>query len=227
MSTDTRGGAEAEPVDTEKSRKGQPRRGKATAMSIEPPPIGLCLARLRKARNMTLASLAERSGVSEATLSRVENGVVAMSAHNLYILAKVLGVDITTFFRTDSAPFRRGLRSVTRAGSGETGTSARYRFELLCADISHKRLFPSINTVTVRTLEEAGGLQTHEGEELVHVLEGRIDIHSELYRPERLSVGDSMYLDSSMGHAYVALDDAGARILVVTAIEPGTASPGA
>ncbi|MEZ5653217.1 MAG: XRE family transcriptional regulator [Burkholderiaceae bacterium] len=190
-----------------------------------PPPIGERLAILRHQRGLTLAALARQSGISEATLSRVENGAVSMNAHNLYILAKVLEVDITTFFRPVTAPMRSGLRSITRAGHGERGESARYAFELLTADVSAKRMVPSINTVTVASLDEAGGLQAHEGEEFVYVLQGAVEIHTDLYRPERLGTGDSMYFDSNMAHAYVRVSPEPARILVVTAIEPGTPLP--
>ena len=204
-------------------RSGTPPPG--PAVDAAPPPIGARLSALRHERGMTLAALARLSGISEATLSRVENGAVTMNAHNLYVLAKVLEVDITTFFRSVTAPMRSGLRSITRAGDGERGESARYAFELLCADVSAKRMVPSINTVAVTSLAQAGGLQSHEGEEFVYVLEGAVAIHTDAYRPERLDAGDSMYFDSNMPHAYVAASPAPARILVVTAIDPGTPMP--
>jgi hypothetical protein len=35
------------------------------------------------------------------------------------------------------------------------------------------------------------------------VIEGRIEVHTEFYDPVVLEVGESIYIDSQMGHAYV------------------------
>ena len=46
----------------------------------------------------------------------------------------------------------------------------------------------------------------HSGEEYIYVLEGRIEIHTEFYDPIVLEAGESIYIDSNMGHAYVAAE---------------------
>ncbi|WP_345725411.1 cupin domain-containing protein [Qipengyuania pacifica] len=51
---------------------------------------------------------------------------------------------------------------------------------------------------------EFGDLVKHHGEEFIYVIEGAIEVHSEFYDPLVLEQGQSIYLDSSMGHAYVA-----------------------
>lgn len=38
------------------------------------------------------------------------------------------------------------------------------------------------------------------------MLEGRVEVHTEFYDPVTLKVGESIYTDSSMGHAYVVAD---------------------
>lgn len=44
----------------------------------------------------------------------------------------------------------------------------------------------------------------HPGEEVDHVLEGEIEIHTEHYAPVRLAQGDCAYFDSTMGYAFIA-----------------------
>jgi transcriptional regulator with XRE-family HTH domain len=178
--------------------------------------IGERLLELRKSRGLTLAALAKLTGISEATLSRAENDIASPNAHNLYVLAKALEVDITTFFRTDSVSFGAGLRSITRRDAGDKRSTERYDFELLCADLAHKNMMPSKNHITAKNLEDAGGLRGHEGEEFVYVLKGAFYLHSEQYVPALLEEGDSMYFDSNMPHAYVAADEDGADILSLT-----------
>ena len=75
----------------------------------------------------------------------------------------------------------------------------------------------AIMEIRARTTEEAGGLITHEAEELAYVLDGTIEIHTEDYRPTRLEAGDCMYMDSTSGHVYVNAGKAEvARVLAVT-----------
>ena len=46
----------------------------------------------------------------------------------------------------------------------------------------------------------------HSGEEYIYVIEGRIEVHTEFYDPIVLEAGESIYIDSNMGHAYVAAE---------------------
>ena len=182
--------------------------------------IGERLLELRKSRGLTLAALSKLTGISEATLSRAENDIASPNAHNLYVLAKALDVDVTAFFRSDSVKFSAGLRTITKKDRGEKRSTGRYDFELLCADLAHKNMMPSKNHITATTLEDAGGLRGHEGEEFIFVLRGAIYLHSEQYVPTLLEEGDSMYFDGNMPHAYVAADDQGADILSLTLVPP-------
>jgi transcriptional regulator with XRE-family HTH domain len=183
-------------------------------------PIGPRIKALRKERGFSLAELARQTGVSEATLSRVENGQTLVSAHHLYRLAGALGVDITAFFGEGAPSITSGIRSVSRKGKGVALRTSRYRAQVLCTDIANKRMHPAINTVTVASLEEAGGYSRHDGEEFLHVLDGTLLLLSEYYEPLTLAAGDSIYFDSRMGHAYAAAGGAPATILVIATTEP-------
>lgn len=193
-----------------------------TAMNRPEPALALGprIKTLRKEHGLSLAELARSTGVSEATLSRVENDQTLVSAHHLYHLAKALGVDITAFFEDGTRPIASGIRSISRRGKGLPLSTARYEAQVLCTDIANKRMHPAINTVTIRSLEEAGGLSHHEGEEFLHVLSGQLTFVSEFYEPVMLDTGDSIYFDSNMGHAYLSADGTPVTILVVATVEP-------
>jgi transcriptional regulator with XRE-family HTH domain len=184
------------------------------------PAIGPRLKALRKARSTSLAELARATGLSEATLSRVENGQSLVTAHHLYQLARELGVDITAFFEDESRALTHGIRSVCRKGEGVPFSTSRYEAQVLCTDIANKHMHPAINTVTVASLAEAGGFSRHDGEEFLHVLEGRLLLATEFYEPLILEEGDSIYFDSHMGHAYLSADGKPVRILVIATTEP-------
>ena len=184
------------------------------------PALGPRIKALRKARGLSLAELARATGVSEATLSRVENEQTLVSAHHLYQLARSLGADITAFFEDTSRTLSNGIRSICRKGEGVALNTARYEAEVLCTDLASKRMHPAINTVTIADLHAAGGLSRHDGEEFLHVLSGKLLLASEFYEPLLLESGDSIYFDSHMGHAYLTADGNPVRILVIATTEP-------
>lgn len=49
---------------------------------------------------------------------------------------------------------------------------------------------------------------SHTGEEYIYVLNGSMVVHTEFYDPVTLGPGQSIYIDSSMGHAYLTAEDA-------------------
>lgn len=184
------------------------------------PSLGARIKALRKARGLSLAELAKYTDVSEATLSRVENDQTLVSAHHLYQLAKALGVDITAFFDEGTKPIAHGIRSISRKDQGLPLSTSRYDAQVLCTDLANKKMHPAINTVTIHSLKEAGGLSQHDGEEFLHVLSGSLLFISEFYEPLKLEPGDSLYFDSGMGHAYLSADGKPVTILAVATTEP-------
>jgi len=64
-------------------------------------------------------------------------------------------------------------------------------------------MVPIVAEVRARSLDEFGPLLRHGGEEYFLVTSGRVAVHTEFYAPEILGEGDGIYLDSTMGHAYL------------------------
>jgi hypothetical protein len=68
-------------------------------------------------------------------------------------------------------------------------------------------MVPVLTRIRAKSLDEFGDLVSHSGEEYIHVLEGTIVVHTQFYDPVTLKTGEAIYIDSKMGHAYVAADD--------------------
>ncbi len=181
--------------------------------------VGTKLKAFRRAMALSLADLSKRTGISEATLSRVENEQTPVSAHNLYILSQALAVDITAFFEDAASPIRSGVRSVSRHADEAQVETARYLSQVLCTDLANKKMHPAVNIVDKRSVAEVGGLASHPGEEFLYVLDGQLVLHTDFYAPLLLEAGDSIYFDGMMPHAYIAGGDGPARILVVTTVD--------
>ncbi|MCR5876182.1 cupin domain-containing protein [Phenylobacterium sp. J426] len=63
---------------------------------------------------------------------------------------------------------------------------------------------PTVTRIRAKSVEEFGELVRHQGEEYIYVLQGPVEIHTEFYDPVVLQTGESIYIDSTMGHAYTA-----------------------
>ena len=64
--------------------------------------VGLRLKELREARNISMRTLATKSGLSANALSMIERGRTSPSVSTLYKLSDAMGVSITAFFGPES-----------------------------------------------------------------------------------------------------------------------------
>jgi transcriptional regulator with XRE-family HTH domain len=182
---------------------------------------GAALKRLRFERGLTLADVAEMTGLPAPTLSKVENGKVALTFDKLVRISEGLNVDIAEL--VGSTPKKPQVvngatrRSAARAGEGKRIEMQRGNYLYLATELLDKRMVPIIGEVLAKDISKYGELMRHHGEEFVYVIEGTLDLHIELYTPLRLEKGDSVYFDSGMAHAYIAVGDKPCRILSICA----------
>jgi transcriptional regulator with XRE-family HTH domain len=177
---------------------------------------------LRAARieqGLSLRALAARTGLPFSTLSKLENGKMALTYDKLVRLAQGLNVDIGTLVsgapQTDTPPPAIGRRSIARAGGMKSASEMHSHF-YPATELLGKMMVPIIIDVKARSVEELGGLVRHSGEEFLYVLSGSMELHSDLYAPLPMAAGDSVYFDSGMAHGYVRTSDA-CRVLSICA----------
>ena len=179
---------------------------------------GAILKTLRIEKGWTLARMSRATGYPVSSLSKIENDKVSLTFDKLTRLSAALEVDISRLFGAEagkSPGLPGGRRSITRAGEGRSIESKNYSHTYPAAELLNKRLIPIVVENLAHSLEEFGELVRHSGEEYVYVLEGEVDVYTSIYAPVRLRAGDSIYLDSTMGHAYVAASRAPCRVLGV------------
>ena len=161
---------------------------------------------VRLANGLSLRALSARAGLPYSTLSKLENGKMALTYDKLIRLAQALNVDIKDILASPeerASPAPVGRRSVTRAGEALDADSEKHVHHYPAADLLGKMMTPIIIDVQARSVEELGGLVRHGGEEYLYVLRGSMELHSDLYAPLPLGPGDSVYFDSGMAHGYV------------------------
>ncbi|MDD2921285.1 MAG: XRE family transcriptional regulator [Anaerolineales bacterium] len=155
------------------------------------------LRELREARNISMRTLATKSGLSANALSMIERGKTSPSVSTLYKLADALGVSITAFFGAETEKKRIVfLKSDERSRMPFT----RGVFEALGGEQFIGRVEPFMLTL------ESGAAcgphsMVHSGHEFVFCLRGKLE-----YQVDKdvflLEAGDSLLFSSNLQHKW-------------------------
>ena len=174
----------------------------------ERPTLGRILKELRAHRNWTLREMSERSGIPISTLSKVENDRLTLTYDKILQLSENLQIRISDLFAETEAAEESvtARRSIGRLEDAIRVETPNYDYYYLCTELRRKRMVPVLTRIRAKSLSEFGDLVSHAGEEYIHVLEGTIVVHTEFYDPVTLKTGEAIYIDSNMGHAYVAAE---------------------
>ena len=178
-------------------------------MASEHPTIGGLLRSLRARKGWTLKQMSQHSGIPLSTLSKVEHDRLTLTYDKLLQLSQRLQLRMSELFaEQDDAPEPSitARRSIGRIEDAIRVNTPNYDYYYLCPELRRKRMIPVLTRVRAKSIEEFGELVHHSGEEYIHVLEGRAEIHTEFYDPIVLEAGQSVYIDSNMGHAYIAAE---------------------
>lgn len=179
-------------------------------MPSAPPTLGTLLRGLRAREGWTLKEMSAKSGIPVSTLSKVEHDRLTLTYDKLQQLGIRLGIRMSELFaeeNEEAAPkvtARRSLGGIDNAVRVETPN---YDYYYLCTELRRKRMVPVITKIRARTPEEFGDLVHHAGEEFIYVLSGNVVVQTEFYDTVTLGPGQALYIDSSMGHAYLAAED--------------------
>ncbi|MDQ2701408.1 MAG: cupin domain-containing protein [Pseudomonadota bacterium] len=178
-------------------------------MTSQHPTIGALLRSLRSRRGWTLKRMSEHSGIPLSTLSKVEHDRLTLTYDKLQQLSQRLQLRMSELFAEQDdtpEPPVTARRSIGRVEDSIRVTTPNYDYYYLCPELRRKRMIPVLTRVRAKTIEQFGALVRHSGEEYIHVLEGRMEVHTEFYDPIVLETGESVYIDSNMGHAYIAAE---------------------
>ena len=170
------------------------------------PTLGGVVRNLRTRNGWTLKEMSAKCGIPVSTLSKVEHDRLTLSYDKLQQLSQRLNIRMSDLFAEgaeENAPRVTGRRSVGTLDKAVRVTTANYDYHYLCTDLRQKRMIPIVTRIRARSASEFGDLVRHKGEEFIYVIEGRIEVHTEFYDPVALEAGQGIYIDSSMGHAYV------------------------
>ncbi|MCB1369019.1 MAG: helix-turn-helix transcriptional regulator [Rhodobacteraceae bacterium] len=179
--------------------------------------FGARVQKLRKAQNLTLQQVSDACGLAVSTISKIENSHTSPTYDVMLKLSEGLGTDLVTLL--DSVPTLTpkaagtGRLAVSRVGDMARLDAGTYIYEPIATQLKNRLIDATFVTVTARDVTEFSDPIRHAGEELVVVIAGAVELHTDLYEPIRLSAGDSVYYDAAMAHAYISVSEDDARIL--------------
>ena len=174
-------------------------------MKTRHPTLGSLLRSLRLRNRWTLKEMSGRTSIPVSTLSKVEHDRLTLTYDKLVQLSQRLNIPISELFADAGAaePAVTARRSIGHVEDAVRVNTKNYDYYYLCPELRKKRMVPILTRIRAKSAEEFGALVHHSGEEYIYVLKGVIKVLTEFYDPVVLSVGESIYIDSNMGHAYV------------------------
>jgi mannose-6-phosphate isomerase-like protein (cupin superfamily)/DNA-binding XRE family transcriptional regulator len=202
------------PTQTVRKRK-QPSLTAEPAVPARPSPaaertrpcVGPQVRRLRRERELTLAQIAERTGLNVGYLSQIENDKASPSLETLAALATAMDVPIT-WFLLDQAPAPQVVRAAERRSwCGPGGVNVAEVDGGFSRDV---RIVVASSNPGQRT-----GLHAHSGDEHHIVLSGRVRLTQGEHTVE-LGPGDYLLWDATIPHDSETLGPDPLELLIIT-----------
>ena len=156
---------------------------------------------LREVLELSAQEVAESCHLRVEEYMALESGESDISVNVLQTIARRYGISLDVL--------------ITRAGAGVSVERRKaYKYEALASGFRDRKADPFIVTVEPAPANAPMHLNSHEGQEMNYVLEGRL-LLSLNGKELVLNVGDSLYFDSSLPHGMKALDGRPVRFLAI------------
>ncbi len=168
--------------------------------------LGSLMRDLRNRHGLTLRQMSTITGIPFSTLAKVEHDRLTLTFDKLQMVSERLNIRMADLFAEPdiAAPaIANSRRSIATLANALSVATANYDYHYLSPELRQKDMIPIVSRVKARSLAEFGDLVRHDGQEFLYVLSGCIVVHTEFYGPTVLGAGESIYIDSRMGHAYV------------------------
>lgn len=170
------------------------------------------IKQIRLQRGWTLTDVSEKTGISIGTLSKLENGKTKLNFTSVNKLANGLGIAVTEL--TSPQVSLMGRRDITLGGQGVVFKTNDAEYQLLCDAVTGQQQGYLKAIIKSHQFETSTNWHSHNGEEFLYILKGKLELHSKAYEPIILSEGDSILFDASINHQYVSISDQDVECLI-------------
>ncbi len=162
--------------------------------------LGRRIQELRKQRKLTLVEVAKKTGIDQATLSRIENGVMTGTLESHMKISDVLGINLPTLYEDVISKTNELKEKVARQKIETFSHSSGAVSEILTANLLKKKMMPML-----LKLKAGGRTETEElpalTEKFAYVLKGTVEL-SVGSGKHTLKTGESFYWDASQPYHF-------------------------
>ncbi len=180
------------------------------------PELGLRVKKAREERGLSIFDLYLRTNISVDQLSQIEEGNVTPPLGAVIKLAKAFGMKVGYFISGEEGmPYtivRKDDRKITSRHDPNKEKYYGYEYQSLAPNKTDRHMEPFL--ITLEPSETKDERSTHDGQEFIFVLEGRMEVRI----GEKIHVlepGDSIYYESTVPHLVKCHDGEATRILAV------------
>jgi transcriptional regulator with XRE-family HTH domain len=178
--------------------------------------LALRLRKVRRQQSLSLDALAGKTGLTKSYLSKIERGVKTPSLASILKITRAFGIQVGHLFgeTTDNNAISV-VRKEERKPIARPGAEKGYKYEAIAYKRRSKCMEAFIMHPPRRFEDET--LFEHEGEELIFVLKGRVEV---VFADRRVALGpgDSIYFDGCELHRSRSLTPVAETLVVVSAM---------
>ena len=160
--------------------------------------LGEKIRKLRKEKGLTLVEVADKTGVAQATLSRIETGTMIGTLESHEKIAEVLGVGLSELYTGVDSRYEQIAHLKRESERKVVHHHKNFQVEILTVESSKKKITPLL--ITVQPENHTPLEQNERGvEKFFYVLEGEalIKVDRDEYT---LKSGETLYFDASLPH---------------------------
>lgn len=175
--------------------------------------IATRLRGLREVLELSEQEVADSCHIPLEEYRGMESGSADFSVNVLQTISRRYGISLDVLMFGEEP--RMNSYFITRAGRGiSVERREAYKYEALASGFRERKIDPFIVTVEPTADDAPMHLNSHPGQEMNYVLEGRLMIGLN-GKEIVLETGDSLYFDSGLPHGMKALDGKTVRFLAI------------
>ena len=160
--------------------------------------LGTRIRKLRKEKGLTLVEVAEKTGIAQATLSRIETGTMIGTVESHEKVSEVLGIGLAELYSGVDRRYEQISHLTKEAERKVVHHGKNTQIELLTSESSKKKITPLL--ITLQPGASTSNEQNERGvEKFLYLLDGEIKVKVD--REEyHLKAGETLYFDASLSH---------------------------
>ena len=163
--------------------------------------LGERIKNLRKERGITLVEIAKKTGIDQATLSRIENGKMTGTLDSHMKIAEALGMRLPDLYEDVMNKVNEAREKATRQKVETFSHSSGAVAELLTSGILQKKMMPILLKIKPKGRTEAEEYSAAT-ERFIYVLKGALEVSAGKEK-KVLKEGESLYFNASLSHSFV------------------------